>query len=87
MTSWEIYERVEEELGVKLRSLFVVRKGERPSSLVDPFKRGFWFFGIEGGDPGGKRLYQMASKVAEEEVERLNREAQFGEVVALPSSH
>jgi len=72
--SWEIYEKSEDKDGVKEWSLFIVMKGDQPrNSVRNPFKKGYWFFGKDGGDPAGQMLYEEGLREAEAEVKRLNR--------------
>lgn len=72
--SWEIYEQAEDEDGVKKWSLFIVMKGEQPPRrMSSPFKKGYWFFGKDGGDPAGQWLYEEGLREIDAEVKRLNR--------------
>ncbi|MCX7150646.1 MAG: hypothetical protein NTY05_14795 [Rhodocyclales bacterium] len=72
--SWKICEKAEDKGGVKEWSLFVLMDGEQhPSSTARPFRKGHWFFGKNGGDPAGHRIYRDGLKEARAEVERLNQ--------------
>lgn len=72
--NWKVYEKAKDKDGVKEWSLFILMNGEQHSnSTTRPFKHGHWFFGYDGGDPGGLRLYENGLKQAKAEVDRLNR--------------
>lgn len=73
MVSWEIYEKAKDKDGVKEWSLFVLMKGVQLNSSASPFRKGYWFFGKDGGDPAGERFYKEGLAEAKAEVERLNR--------------
>lgn len=70
---WNIYEESKSVDGVKEWALFLVKTERRLNSAAVPFKRGYWFFGKEGGDPARHRIYEQRMKDASAEVERLNR--------------
>lgn len=71
---WEIHEKAKDKDGVKEWSLFIVIKREQLSNCMgSPFKKGYWFFGKDDGDPAGQRLYKEGLREAKAEVERLNR--------------
>ena len=72
--SWEVYEKSQDRDGVKEWSMFILMKGDQhPNNTVGSFKKGYWFFGKDGGDPAGERSYREGLKKAKDEVERLNR--------------
>lgn len=72
--SWELVEELEDKDGVKEWSLYILMTGDqRPSSTTRPFIHGYWFFGIDDGDPAGHELYKEGLKKAKAEVDRLNR--------------
>lgn len=71
---WKIYDKTEDTDAVKAWALYIVMSADEAlSATVKPFAKGFWFFGTEDGDPGGKRLYEEGWTTAQAEVERLNR--------------
>lgn len=70
--TWEVVEQAEDQDGIRTWFLHVVIKGERPGKGVTPFRRGFWFFGRDGGDPAGEWLHKQGLIAANVEVERLN---------------
>lgn len=69
---WEVYEEARDEDPVKAWALYLVKEGESPDQSARPFARGYWFFGKEGRDPAGHRLYIEAYLRAKAEVDRLN---------------
>lgn len=55
--SWELVEESEDKDGVKEWSLYILMTGDqRPSGTTKPFMHGYWFVGIDDGDPVGHEL-------------------------------
>lgn len=69
---WEVYEEGSEEDAVKAWTFYIVKEGESPGLQTKPFAKGYWFFGTEGRDAAGHRLYIEAYLRAKAEVDRLN---------------